>query len=499
MTRGEGGWLFLPSAGLSPAILRQLAWRTSPDSPTPFASLTTTSPTKVRAEVAGNHPRHQRAAPRDRRPVPGPRRFDARPRRGRTPATSRTRTRRARTRRGRWSPPAIPSSPSRSTLADDNQILHLDIPALGVDGVLPIDHRPARPEPGRADLSPHAKTSSSSSRPPRRAIPNRPGAAFGAEVLSLTFHKRHLSCRRPLRRTAYPAPSSGATSRPSPAAALALSAFRCDLQERHLRPGLRVVLRRREPRGPLHRPLRGVRHRRVRRSGPRRLTSDPAEGLRRHLSQRRSRTCQRRNGRRGSRRVGGSLGARSVVIGRTREPAARPLDQGSTGFACILKLVEQPRTRGRQRPAGPHQVPDVLDRRPDHLLGAGLVPGAGRPRGNHPGLKFHRSRAAVERVLRTRRTTGSGLNPRAICPTIQSFSHLAALRQRLPHDLRVAVVTPGVDRVLAAEPQYDPAPPPRPLGPISVPMLTLSGHCFRVAPGDGGSVAMPPWAHAASG
>ena len=30
MTRGEGGWLFLPSAGLSPAILRQLAWRTSP-------------------------------------------------------------------------------------------------------------------------------------------------------------------------------------------------------------------------------------------------------------------------------------------------------------------------------------------------------------------------------------------------------------------------------------------------------------------------------------
>ena len=92
-----------------------------------------------------------------------------------------------------WSPPAIPSSPSRSTLADDNQILHLDIPALGVDGVLPIDHRPARPEPGRADLSPHAKTSSSSSRPPRRAIPNRPGAAFGAEGLSLTFHKRHLS------------------------------------------------------------------------------------------------------------------------------------------------------------------------------------------------------------------------------------------------------------------------------------------------------------------
>ena len=33
MTRGEGGWLFLPSAGLSPAILRQLAWRTSPPSP----------------------------------------------------------------------------------------------------------------------------------------------------------------------------------------------------------------------------------------------------------------------------------------------------------------------------------------------------------------------------------------------------------------------------------------------------------------------------------
>ena len=28
MTRGEGGWLLLPSAGLSPAILRQFAWRT---------------------------------------------------------------------------------------------------------------------------------------------------------------------------------------------------------------------------------------------------------------------------------------------------------------------------------------------------------------------------------------------------------------------------------------------------------------------------------------
>ena len=40
---------------------------------------------QVRAEVAGtNHPRHQRADPRARRPVPGPRRFDARPRRGRT-------------------------------------------------------------------------------------------------------------------------------------------------------------------------------------------------------------------------------------------------------------------------------------------------------------------------------------------------------------------------------------------------------------------------------
>ena len=29
MTRGEGGWLLLPSAGLSPAILRQFAWRTT--------------------------------------------------------------------------------------------------------------------------------------------------------------------------------------------------------------------------------------------------------------------------------------------------------------------------------------------------------------------------------------------------------------------------------------------------------------------------------------
>ena len=29
MTRGEGGRLLLPSAGLSPAILRQFAWRTN--------------------------------------------------------------------------------------------------------------------------------------------------------------------------------------------------------------------------------------------------------------------------------------------------------------------------------------------------------------------------------------------------------------------------------------------------------------------------------------
>ena len=82
-----------------------------------------------------NHPRHQRADPRARLPVPGPRRFRCPPPARTNPATSRTRTRRARTRRGRWSPPAIPSSPSRSTLADDNQILRLDIPALGVDGV----------------------------------------------------------------------------------------------------------------------------------------------------------------------------------------------------------------------------------------------------------------------------------------------------------------------------------------------------------------------------
>ena len=35
MTRGEGGWLLLPPAGLSPAILRQLAWRTLAQPPTP--------------------------------------------------------------------------------------------------------------------------------------------------------------------------------------------------------------------------------------------------------------------------------------------------------------------------------------------------------------------------------------------------------------------------------------------------------------------------------
>ena len=45
MTRGEGGWLLLPPAGLSPAILRQLAWRTSvtitPPSPDGYYTLRT--------------------------------------------------------------------------------------------------------------------------------------------------------------------------------------------------------------------------------------------------------------------------------------------------------------------------------------------------------------------------------------------------------------------------------------------------------------------------
>ena len=154
----------------------------------------------------------------------------------------------ARTRRGRWSPPAIPSSPSRSTLADDNQILRLDIPALGVDGVcLSIIGQLGQSRGvliflSREDFKQFIEAAAKSDT-------EQPGAAFGAEVLSLTFHNatsvagdhaprgtmqhrwpvnsqmptpRRRSARPP---TAYPAPSSGATSRPSPAAALALSAF----------------------------------------------------------------------------------------------------------------------------------------------------------------------------------------------------------------------------------------------------------------------------------
>ena len=197
---------------------------------------------------------------------------------------------------------------------------------------LPIDHRTARPEPGRADLSltrrlqaVHRGRREERYRTTRRRLRR-------AEVLSLTFHKRHLSCRRPLRReaqcsaagpstarclprrrsarppTAYPAPSSGATLRPSPAAALVLSAFLSKhaaiFKSDTFAPVCESYFDDEEPRGPLHRP------------------------------------------------------------------------------------------------------------------------------GNHPGLKFHRSRAAVERVLRTRRTTGSGLNQRAICPTIQSFSRMWSYR---PH------------------------------------------------------------------
>ena len=74
-----------------------------------------------------------------------------------------------------------------------------------------------------------------------------------------------------------------------------------DLQDRLPRPGLRVVLRRRDPRGPLHFDIDESA------AGPRRLTS-PAEGLHRHLSQRRSRICQRRDGRPGLTPRGGSFG-----------------------------------------------------------------------------------------------------------------------------------------------------------------------------------------------
>ena len=94
MTRGEGGWLLLPSAGLSPAILRQFAWRTPAgavqrrthrpsarprpapadhrDAARPRAGRSRGLRASAAARVGGHHP-HFRI---DTRPVPAARRGD---------------------------------------------------------------------------------------------------------------------------------------------------------------------------------------------------------------------------------------------------------------------------------------------------------------------------------------------------------------------------------------------------------------------------------------
>ena len=71
--------------------------------------------------------------------------------------------------------------------ADDNQILRMDIPALGVDGAcLSIigqlgQSRGVLIFPSREDFEQFLEAAANSD-------PEQPGAAFGADVLSLTFH-----------------------------------------------------------------------------------------------------------------------------------------------------------------------------------------------------------------------------------------------------------------------------------------------------------------------
>ena len=189
-------------------------------------------------------------------------------------------------------------------IADDNQLLRMDIPALGIDGAcLSIigqlgQSRGVLIFPSRKDFERFLEAAANSD-------PEQPGpGAFGAEVLSLTFHNATQlppAMRREAMHNGWPVDSPDAypvVARRDPdgiprplvdrdvetvaACALALAAFlpkhAAIFKADTLHSGLRVVLRRRRPRGPLHRALRGgrpLRRRRVRGARTRHLTVDP--------------------------------------------------------------------------------------------------------------------------------------------------------------------------------------------------------------------------------
>ena len=79
MTRGEGGWLLLPSAGLSPAILRQFAWRTPAGAVQRRTHRPSARPRPAPAD-------HRDAARPESRSFPRPSGFRRRPRRRTPPA-----------------------------------------------------------------------------------------------------------------------------------------------------------------------------------------------------------------------------------------------------------------------------------------------------------------------------------------------------------------------------------------------------------------------------
>ena len=122
---------------------------------------------EVRAEVAGTIPVTVTPDPRARRPLPGPRRFDARPRRGTNPATSHTDASRPNSSRPS-SPPAIPSSPSPagpSPTTTRSCASTSTLSASTAPACRSLDSS-ARAEACSSFL--HARTSNGSSRPPRR-------------------------------------------------------------------------------------------------------------------------------------------------------------------------------------------------------------------------------------------------------------------------------------------------------------------------------------------